>query len=154
MGAVGEGGAKLEDGAGLDSTVTRYSCTTREGGGGGETALGCEEGPAEAGGEGGPRVTGEHRGREVGGRETGEQALGGEYHGPPWGAGQGHRSGVERIIRQSERRVLDGEQVAAGEKLVSLFEEHADIIVKGSRDTDYGHKLNLTTGRRDDDRRR
>ncbi|MER8868294.1 ISNCY family transposase [Mesorhizobium sp. M0751] len=54
---------------------------------------------------------------------------------------------VERIIRQSERRVLAGEQVAAGEKLVSLFEEHADIIVKGSRDTEYGHKLNLTTGR-------
>ena len=36
---------------------------------------------------------------------------------------------------------------AAGEKLVSLFEPHADIIVKGSRDTEYGHKLNLTTGR-------
>ena len=54
---------------------------------------------------------------------------------------------VERIIRQSERRVLAGEQVAAGEKLVSLFEEHADIIVKGRRDTEYGHKLNLTTGR-------
>jgi transposase, IS5 family len=54
---------------------------------------------------------------------------------------------VERVIRQSERRVLAGEPVAAGEKLVSLFEEHADIIVKGSRDTEYGHKLNLTTGR-------
>jgi IS5 family transposase len=54
---------------------------------------------------------------------------------------------VERIIRQSERRVLAGEPVPAGEKLVSLFEEHADIIVKGSRDTEYGHKLNLTTGR-------
>jgi transposase, IS5 family len=40
-----------------------------------------------------------------------------------------------------------GEQVAAGEKLVSLFEEHADVIVKGSRDTEYGHTLNLTTGR-------
>ena len=58
-----------------------------------------------------------------------------------------YRPLVERIIRQSERRVLAGEQVPAGEKLVSLFEEHADIIVKGSRDTEYGHKLNLTTGR-------
>lgn len=27
------------------------------------------------------------------------------------------------------------------------MEPHADIIVKGSRDVDYGHKLNLTTGR-------
>ncbi|MGX9148327.1 ISNCY family transposase [Mesorhizobium sp. 128a] len=58
-----------------------------------------------------------------------------------------YRPLVERIIRQSERRVLDGEPVPAGQKLVSLFEEHADIIVKGSRDTEYGHKLNLTTGR-------
>ena len=31
--------------------------------------------------------------------------------------------------------------------MVSLFEPHADIIVKGSRDIDYGHKINLTTGR-------
>ncbi|MGO4833731.1 ISNCY family transposase [Rhizobiaceae sp. 2RAB30] len=54
---------------------------------------------------------------------------------------------VKRIITQSERRVLAGEQVPASEKLVSLFEEHADIIVKGSRDTEYGHKLNLTSGR-------
>jgi IS5 family transposase len=58
-----------------------------------------------------------------------------------------YRPLVERIIRQSERRVLAGEPVPAGEKLVSLFEEHADIIVKGSRAPKYGHKLNLTTGR-------
>jgi IS5 family transposase len=54
---------------------------------------------------------------------------------------------IEQIIAQSERRVLAGEPVPAGEKLVSLFEPHADIIVKGSRDVEYGHKLNLTTGR-------
>jgi IS5 family transposase len=58
-----------------------------------------------------------------------------------------YRPLVERIIRQSERRVFDGEPVPAGEKLVSLFEAHADIIVKGSRDTEYGHKLNLASGR-------
>jgi IS5 family transposase len=58
-----------------------------------------------------------------------------------------YRPLVERIIRQSERRVLAGEPVPASEKVVSLFEEHADIIVNGSRDTEYGHKLNLTTGR-------
>jgi IS5 family transposase len=42
---------------------------------------------------------------------------------------------------------LAGEAVPAGDKLVSLFEGHADIIVKSSRNTEYGHKLNLTTGR-------
>ncbi|WP_095199216.1 ISNCY family transposase [Mesorhizobium carmichaelinearum] len=52
-----------------------------------------------------------------------------------------YRPLIERIIRQSERRV------PAREKLVSLFERYADIIVKGSRDTEYGHKLNLTSGR-------
>jgi transposase, IS5 family len=58
-----------------------------------------------------------------------------------------YRPLIEQIIAQTERRVLAGEAVPAGEKLVSLFEPHADIIVKGSRDVHYGHKLNLTTGR-------
>jgi IS5 family transposase len=58
-----------------------------------------------------------------------------------------YRPLIERIIWQSERRVLFGEQVAAADKIVSLFEPHADIIVKGSRDVSYGHKLNLTTGK-------
>src|SRR6516162_863913 len=54
---------------------------------------------------------------------------------------------IARIIDQSERRVLKGEAVPAGEKLVSLFEPHADIIVKGGREVQYGHKLNLVTGK-------
>jgi len=54
---------------------------------------------------------------------------------------------IARIIAQSERRVLNGEAVPAGEKLVSLFELHADIIVKGGRQVQYGHKLNLATGK-------
>ena len=32
--------------------------------------------------------------------------------------------------------------------MVSVFEPHTDIIVKDRRDTQYGHKLNLTTGLR------
>lgn len=65
-----------------------------------------------------------------------------------WRAKVGHyRPLAEQIIAQTERRVLAGEPVPARDKLVSLFEPHADIIVKGSRDVDYGHKLNLTTGR-------
>jgi transposase, IS5 family len=54
---------------------------------------------------------------------------------------------IERIITQAERRVLAGEAVPSGEKLVSLFETHADIIVKGGREVHYGRKLNLTTGK-------
>jgi transposase, IS5 family len=41
---------------------------------------------------------------------------------------------IARVLDQSERRVLHGQAVPARDKLVSLFEPHADIIVKGSRD--------------------
>ena len=42
---------------------------------------------------------------------------------------------------------LHGQAVPAKEKLVSLFEPHADIIVKGGRDVQYGYKLNLVMAR-------
>jgi transposase, IS5 family len=54
---------------------------------------------------------------------------------------------IERVMTQTRRRVFDGEAVPASEKVVSLFEPHADIIVKGGRQVQYGHKINLTTGR-------
>ena len=54
---------------------------------------------------------------------------------------------IERVIHQTRRRVIDRAPVPAGEKLVSLFEPHADIIVKSRRGVQYGHKLNLTSGR-------
>lgn len=56
-----------------------------------------------------------------------------------------YRGLLERVINQSERRILQGETVPASEKIVSLFEPHTDIIVKGQRDVDYGHKINLST---------
>ena len=59
-----------------------------------------------------------------------------------------YRPLIERIIAQTERRVLHGEAVAANEKIVSLFEPHADIIVKGARDVQYGHKLGRGVRRR------
>jgi IS5 family transposase len=54
---------------------------------------------------------------------------------------------IERVIDQTQRRVFAGEAVPTAEKLVSLFEPHADIIVKKRRDVQYGHKLNLATGK-------
>jgi transposase, IS5 family len=36
--------------------------------------------------------------------------------------------------------VLNGEAVSAGRKLVSLFGSHADIVVKGGRQVQYGHQ--------------
>jgi IS5 family transposase len=54
---------------------------------------------------------------------------------------------AKRVIDQTERRVLHGESVPAVEKVVSLFEPHTDIIRKDRRDTYYGHKVTLSTGR-------
>ena len=54
---------------------------------------------------------------------------------------------LKRVVEQTERRVFAGETVPASEKVVSLFEPHTDIICKGGRQTHYGHKINLSTGR-------
>jgi len=54
---------------------------------------------------------------------------------------------VAQVMDQTERRVCHDEAVPADEKLVSLFEAHADVIVKDRRDTYYGHKIYLSTGR-------
>ena len=54
---------------------------------------------------------------------------------------------IRQVIEQTRRRVFQGEKVPAGEKIVSIFEAHTDIIVKGAREVQYGHKLNLSTGR-------
>ena len=54
---------------------------------------------------------------------------------------------VALVMDQTERRVFQNETVPADEKLVSLFEAHVDIIVKDRRETYYGHKIFLTTGR-------
>ena len=53
---------------------------------------------------------------------------------------------LNKVVDQTRRRVLNGEKVPASEKLVSFFEDHTDIIVKGQRDTTYGHKVFFTGG--------
>jgi len=52
----------------------------------------------------------------------------------------------DRLIDQTERRVIRGEKVPAADKLVSFFETHTDIIEKGNRETLFGHKLFLVGG--------
>ena len=51
-----------------------------------------------------------------------------------------------RVVDQTRRRVFEGQIVPATDKLVSIFEEHADIIRKDRRETLYGHKICLTGG--------
>ena len=58
-----------------------------------------------------------------------------------------YRALILQVIDQTERRVFGKEKVPASDKIISVFEEHSDIIVKGARDVQYGHKINLSTGR-------
>jgi len=53
---------------------------------------------------------------------------------------------TEKVISQTKRRVLLGQSVPAAEKVVSIFEEHTDIIIKDRRETIFGHKICLTGG--------
>jgi len=53
---------------------------------------------------------------------------------------------LDRIIDQTHRRVIEKEKVPASEKVVSIFEDHTDIIEKGGRETVFGHKLCLSLG--------
>lgn len=55
-----------------------------------------------------------------------------------------------RVINQARRRVLEGEQVAAAEKLYSIFEPHTDLIKRGKLNTpvEFGHKVFLAESRR------
>jgi IS5 family transposase len=50
---------------------------------------------------------------------------------------------ARQVIQQTTRRILKREKVPAKEKIVSIFEEHTDIIVRGkeAKPVEYGHKL-------------
>ncbi len=50
---------------------------------------------------------------------------------------------TEQVMDQTTRRILQGEQVPAQKKIVSLFEEHTDIIRRGkeTQPVEYGHKV-------------
>ena len=50
---------------------------------------------------------------------------------------------VERIIFQSAKRVFEGVQLPADEKVYSLFEEHTELIKRGkaNKPVEFGHKV-------------
>jgi IS5 family transposase len=60
---------------------------------------------------------------------------------------KGLLSKMEKVYDISYRHEVLGESVPNREKIFSIYEEHTDIIVKGSREVAFGHKVNLATGR-------
>jgi IS5 family transposase len=56
----------------------------------------------------------------------------------------------DRVVDQARRRILDGEQVPASEKLYSIFEPHTDLIKRGkiNKPIEFGHKVFLAESAR------
>lgn len=54
---------------------------------------------------------------------------------------------MKQVYDMTERKQIKGESVPGDEKLFSIYELHTDIIVKGSRKVQFGHKVNLSTGK-------
>jgi hypothetical protein len=56
----------------------------------------------------------------------------------------------DHVIDQTRRRMLDGEQVPADEKIYSIFEPHTDLIKRGKVRTpiEFGHKVFLAESAR------
>jgi transposase, IS5 family len=53
---------------------------------------------------------------------------------------------ARQVYDQTYRRVIQGESVPADQKVLSIFEDHTDIIIKDRRENHYGHKICLTGG--------
>jgi IS5 family transposase len=54
---------------------------------------------------------------------------------------------MQQVYDMTYRREILGESVPNDEKIFSIYELHTDIIVKGSREILFGHKVNLATGK-------
>jgi len=54
---------------------------------------------------------------------------------------------MEQVFDMTKRKEIYGETVPNDQKIFSIFELHTDIIVKGSREVLFGHKVNLATGK-------
>jgi len=54
---------------------------------------------------------------------------------------------MNRVYDITYRKEIEGEKVPNDEKLFSIYEVHTDIIVKGQREVQFGHKINLAAGK-------
>ena len=52
-----------------------------------------------------------------------------------------------QVYAQTQRHEINGEQVPNEEKIFSIFEPHTDILVKGSRNYEFGHKVDISSGK-------
>ena len=54
---------------------------------------------------------------------------------------------MNKVCHMIDLREIKKQPVPNADKIFSIYELHTDIIVKGSREVQFGHKINLTTGK-------
>lgn len=54
---------------------------------------------------------------------------------------------LRQVYSMTYRKEVLGEQVPNDEKIFSIYEQHTDIIVKGARKNEFGHKVLLADGK-------
>jgi IS5 family transposase len=54
---------------------------------------------------------------------------------------------TEKVYDISWRHEILDKAVPNKDKIFSIYEDHTDIIIKGNREVEFGHKVNLATGR-------
>jgi len=54
---------------------------------------------------------------------------------------------MEKVWKMTTRKEILKEKVPVEEKIFSIYERHTDIIVKGQREVQFGHKVNLGSGK-------
>ena len=54
---------------------------------------------------------------------------------------------LQQIYSVAQMKEINNEMVQNARKLFSIYEQHTYIIVKGSREVKFGHKINLSTGK-------
>lgn len=58
-----------------------------------------------------------------------------------------HLKVMQQVYQMAYRKEVCGELVPNEEKIFSIYEQHTDIILKGGRNVEFGHKINLCSGR-------
>jgi len=54
---------------------------------------------------------------------------------------------MSQVYLMTYRKEIEGEAVPNDKKIFSIYEPHTDIIIKGSREIKFGHKVNIGTGK-------
>ena len=58
-----------------------------------------------------------------------------------------HIKVMRKVYDMTYRKEIKGEVIPNDQKLFSIYEQHTNIIVKGSREVQFGHKINLSSGK-------